>query len=420
MRILIENAQFVDANGHKPYHNLLLQDGVIAGFDLEPGQDVDKRVDAAGKTVTPAFIDPHAHLREPGQTHKEDLASGLAAALAGGFATVVCMPNTSPVLDSAEAVAALIERAKQLGLARLLPAAALTVGQKGQNLSEAAALKAAGAVMLTDDGRTNEDGGVLKRGLEYAKALGLVVSVHAEDASLRGDGVMNEGAVSERLGLPGNPIAAESARIARDLELVALTDAHLHVQHLSSARGLALVRAAKAQGLPVTCEVTPHHLTLTDQLFESERFFCDPILKVAPPLRTQADADALLLGLLDGTVDCLGTDHAPHTLAEKQQDMLSAPFGIANIEITFPLLYSRFVTTGKLSLPRLLELLTVGPAKVLKLTSPLLEVGCATPLVLLDLTTERPVIAANMQSKAKFSPWEGEVLQGWPVAVVGH
>ncbi|NJK46406.1 MAG: dihydroorotase [Pleurocapsa sp. SU_196_0] len=392
--------------------DILIENGVIVS-SLSGAPDLE--IDGTSYLVTPALVDPHAHLREPGQEEKEDLESGLGAAVAGGFGSVVCMPNTKPVLDSPEIVKALIEKAERLGLARLMPSAALTRGQEGKLLSDAAALNAAGAVMLTDDGRTNEDAGVLRRGLEYAQALGLVVSVHAEDASLRGDGVMNEGAVSERLGLPGNPVAAEAARIARDLEIVAMTGARLHVQHLSSARGLALVRDAKKRGLPVTCEVAPHHLTLTDATLES----FDAMYKVAPPLRTQADCGALLAGMLDGTVDCIGTDHAPHTKAEKERDLLEAPFGIANIELTFPLLYTRFVHTGKLELTKLLELMTVGPAHILGLKPPTLEVGAPADIALFDLETERLVDPSSFRTKARFgSPWAGESLRGWAAVTI--
>jgi dihydroorotase len=232
---------------------------------------------------------------------------------------------------------------------------------------------------------------------------------------------MNEGATSERLGLPGNPAAAEAARIARDLEICAMTGARLHVQHLSTARGLQLVREAKARGVNVTCEVGPHHLTLTDSMLETERFFCKPILKVAPPLRTQSDCDALLEGILDGTVDCLGTDHAPHTKAEKEKDFLEAPFGIANIEECFPLLYTRFVKTGKLKLERLIELLTSGPAKVLGIAEPKLEVGAPADLVLFNPEFSRAVDYANHPpaTKASFdSPWMGETLNAWPQVTI--
>jgi dihydroorotase len=415
-RIVIKNARAV---GETKTRDVYVKDGLIEGFDLnlEPDSSITKLIDASKMLVSVAFIEPHAHLREPGQEVKEDLESGLRAAARGGYGTVVCMPNTNPVIDDPDLVSSLIAKAERIGQARLRPAAALTRGQQGKQLADAAALKAAGAVMLTDDGRTNEDANVLRRGLEYAHALGLVVSVHAEDATLRGDGVMNEGAASERLGLPGNPAAAEAARIARDLEICAMTGARLHVQHLSTGRGLQLVREAKARGVNVTCEVGPHHLTLADSMLESERFFCNPLLKVAPPLRTQADCDALLEGILDGTVDCLGTDHAPHTKAEKEKDFLEAPFGIANIEECFALLYTRFVKTGKLKLERLLELLTSGSAKVLGIAAPKLEVGAAADLVLFDPEFSRAVDYRlhPPASKASFdSPWMGEVLNAWP------
>lgn len=417
MRIKISGARLADSKGVYDARNVYVRDGVLEGFDL--GGSVDQEIAGRGLVLAPAFIDPHAHLREPGQEIKEDLTSGLAAAAAGGYGTVISMPNTKPVVDDPAIVRELIEKAERLGFARLIPSAAMTRGQEGKQLSDAAALREAGALMLTDDGRTVEDAGVMRRALEYSAPLGLVISVHAEDASLRGDGVMNEGEVSERLGLPGNPVAAEAARIARDLEILRAVQknhpgARLHVQHLSSARGLELVRRAKSEGLNVSCEVAPHHLTLTDAALEA----FDPIFKVAPPLRTLEDTRALLEGVLDGTIDCLGTDHAPHTRAEKERDMLEAPFGIGNIELCFSLLYTVFSHGGKLRLERLLELLTVGPARVLGLPAPTLEVGAPADLVLLDLETERRVAAAKFKSKAKFSPWDGQTLRGWPVLTI--
>ena len=384
---------------------LTIEDGLIKGWNLPAEGEI---IDSNGATVAPALIELHAHLREPGQEVKEDLASGLAAAAAGGYGTVVCMPNTVPVIDDPALVRSLIAKANGLGFARLRPAAALTKGQAGGQLAELSLLKEAGAAMFTDDGRTNEDARVLRLGLEYAGSLGMVVSVHAEDATLRADGVMNEGSVSEALGLPGNPAAAEAARVARDLEICAFTGARLHIQHLSTARALELVRDARRRGVPVTCEVCPHHLTLTDEALRS----FDPVYKVAPPLRTQLDADALLAGLQDGAVDCLATDHAPHTRSEKEQDLLAAPSGIASIELAFPLMWTRFGET--LGLERLLHLLTAGPAGVLGWPAPTLEAGQPADLVLLDLETERGVDPVSFKSKARFSPWAGEMLRGWP------
>ncbi|WP_221089954.1 dihydroorotase [Deinococcus aquaedulcis] len=411
MTITITNIKRV---GSDKTESVTIGNGVIKGWNLpEEGQVLDGQ----GGTVAPALIEPHAHLREPGQTEKEDLASGLAAAAAGGYGTVVSMPNTSPVVDDPATVRTLIEKAAGLGLARLKPAAALTKGQQGETLAELAYLKDAGAAMFTDDGRTNENARTLRLGLETAGSLGMIVSVHAEDASLRADGVMNEGPVSEALGLPGNPAAAEAARVARDIEIVAELHAQgrparLHIQHLSTARALDLVRGAKARGLPVTCEVCPHHLTLTDEALRS----FDAIYKVAPPLRTQADADHLLEGLKDGSVDCLATDHAPHTRAEKERDLLDAPSGIAYIELAFPLMYTRFGEA--LGLEKLVDLFTAAPARVMGWPEPTLDAGAPADLVVLDLETERPVNPAEFKSKAKFTPWAGETLKGWPLLTV--
>ncbi len=388
---------------------LTIEGGLIKGWNLKVEGDT---IDGNGATIVPAFIEPHAHLREPGQEQKEDLASGLAAAAAGGYGTVISMPNTSPVVDDPAIVRALIDKAAALGFARLRPAAALTRGQDGEHLAELALLAEAGAAVFTDDGRTNENARTLRLGLEYAHSLGKVVSVHAEDASLRAGGVMNEGPVSEALGLPGNPAAAEAARIARDIEICRMTGGRLHIQHLSTARALELVKAAKAQGVNITCEVCPHHLLLTDEALRS----FDAVYKVAPPLRTQRDAQALLSGLKDGSVDCLATDHAPHTRAEKERDLLQAPSGIAYIEIAFPLLWTNF--GAELGLQKIVDLLTVDVARVLGWVSPSLDAGQAADFTLLDLETLRPVDPASFRSKATFNPWVGQALKGWPMLTV--
>jgi dihydroorotase len=418
--LLIKNVRLVDGRGEHGKTDVLVGEGKLLSLE---GGEAKRTLDASGLILTPGFVDPHAHLREPGQEVKEDLASGLLAAVRGGYTDVVSMPNTTPPVDHPEMVTALIKKATGLGLARLHPSAALTQNQEGKLLTEAKLLKQAGAVMLTDDGRTNEDAGVLALGIQYAQSWGLTVSVHAEDAGLRRSGVMNEGPTSFRLGLPGNTGYAEAARIARDLEVVRYVQEGLsirglgvgknllHVQHLSTARGLQLVRQAKAEGLPVTTEVTPQHLTLTDAVFES----LDPIYKVAPPLRTGADVEALIAGLLDGTINCIGTDHAPHTQAEKEQDLIRAPFGIANIEVAFPLLYTELVLKHGFPLATLVERFTDGARKVLGFPSIHLEPTAEASLVLFDPNTERSVNPSLFASKAKFSPWAGWKLKGWPV-----
>ncbi|MBO1437692.1 dihydroorotase [Meiothermus sp. CFH 77666] len=417
--ILIKNAKLVDGRGEHGQADVLIGEGRILSLS---GGEASTVLDATGKVLSPGFFDPHAHLREPGQEVKEDLQSGLAAAVRGGYTDVVSMPNTTPVVDSAEIVRALKEKAARLGRARLHPAAALTQGQEGKVLSEARLLREAGAVMLTDDGRTNEDAGVLAQGLQYAASWGLLVSVHAEDAGLRRGGVMNEGAVSFRLGLPGNTGYAEAARIARDLEILRYVmegpgarglqpgRSLLHIQHLSTRRGLELLRQAKQAGLPVSTEVGPHHLTLTDEHLES----LNPIYKVAPPLRTQADVEALMEGLLDGSIDCIGTDHAPHTQDEKELDMLRAPFGIPNIEVCWPLLYTELVGKRGFPLPTLIERFTDGPRRLLGFSPVHLIEGGEASLVLWSPGEERPVEPHTFASKAKYSPWAGWVLRGWP------
>lgn len=421
--LLIKNVRLADGRGEHGTADVLIGEGRILSLG---GGDAERVMDASGHVLSPGFCDPHVHLREPGQEVKEDLTSGLTAAAKGGYTDIVSMPNTTPPVDSAEIVSALKKKASLTGQARLHPSAALTQGQEGKLLTEAKLLAEAGAVMLTDDGRTNEDAGVLALGMQYAASWGLTVSVHAEDAGLRRGGVMNEGEVSFRMGLPGNTGYAESARIARDLEIVRYVQqgfggrgpgagkSLLHVQHLSTARALHLIRQAKADKLPVTTEVGPHHLTLTDELLES----LDPIYKVAPPLRTQADSEALINGLLDGTVDCVGSDHAPHTQDEKELDMLRAPFGIANIEVCWPLLYTELVLKRGFPLHVLLERFTDGARRVLGFEAVRLEEGAEASLVLWNPDEERAVNPQTFASKAKFSPWTGWKLEGWPVMTV--
>jgi len=411
--ILIKNVNLVDAKGVRGPADVLIGEGRILSLE---GGEAPLVVDGSGKLLAPGFLDLHAHLREPGEEVKEDLASGLLAAVRGGYTDVVSMPNTRPPVDTPEAVRALKAKALRLGLARLHPGAALTVGQEGERLTQAGGLKEAGAVLLTDDGRTNEDAFILAAGLLQAAPLGLPVAVHAEDASLRRNGVMNDGPLAHHLGLPGNPPEAEAARIARDLEVLryalrrSKATPRLHVQHLSTRRGVELIREARRAGLPVTAEATPHHLTLTEEALKG----FDPIFKVAPPLRAEEDREALLEGLLDGTLTAIATDHAPHTQAEKERDLLRAPFGIPSLEVAFPLLYTELHLKRGFPLPRLVALFTDGPREVLGLKPLHLEEGAEASLVLLD-PKEAPVEPARFASKARYSPWAGWVLGGWPV-----
>ncbi len=411
--LLIKRVRLVDALGERGPVDLLIGEGRILSLE---GGEAKEAVEGEGLYALPGFLDLHAHLREPGQEEKEDLASGLKAALRGGYTDLVSMPNTSPPIDTPEAVAGLRKKAEALNLARLHVGAALTVGQEGKRLCELGLLAQAGARLFTDDGRTNEDAGVLALGLIQAGALGVPVAVHAEDAGLRGEGVMNGGPLADALGLPGNPPEAEAARVARDLEVLRYAlkrspRARLHIQHVSSKLALAHLRRGQAEGLPVTGEATPHHLTLTEEALRG----LDPLYKVAPPLRTREDQEALMEALLDGTLVAVATDHAPHTLAEKEKDLLRAPFGIPSLEVAFPLLYTELHLKRGFPLPTLVARFTDGPRAVLGLPPLHLVEGAEASLILIDPKGERPVDPGRFASKARYSPWAGWALRGWPV-----
>ncbi len=407
-RTVIRNARLAGPDGLSDAVDIYVRGEGIEGFDL--GGATDREFDAEGQLVTPAFIDLHAHLRDPGQEVKEDLTTGLTAAAAGGFGTVVSMANTTPVVDDPGLVADLVRRSELIGQARLRPAATISVGLRGERLTDFAALQAAGAVMLTDDGVPLADGHLMRRACEYAADLGLVIQTHSEEPLLRNEGVMNEGAVSRALGLPGNPTSAEAIMVFRDGEIARMTGARVHIAHVSCERALRVAEWLRSDGAPITVEVTPQHLTLTD---EALRGF-DPVFKVAPPLRTAADVAYLRDALRRGAVNSIGTDHAPHTAAEKERDLLEAPFGIANLEVTFALLYTELVAAGELSLSQLLHLLQAGPSEVMGWRAPTLTPGAPADLTVVDLSTERAVRGDDFKSKAKHGPWEGSVLKGWP------
>lgn len=412
-KLVITNAQIHDANGTVEATSLLITDGVITA--LNPGAVDDATViDAGGKLLTPALIDLHVHLRDPGQEEKETLETGLRAAVAGGFGTVVSMANTNPTVDQPAHVKDLVVRAGDLGLARLRPAAALSHGLAGKTMTDFKALKEAGAVMITDDGIPVADGLLMRKACEYAAELGLVIQTHSEEPTLRADGVMSEGAVSERLGLPGNPVAAEAIMVFRDAEIARLTGCRVHIAHVSSQRAFEVAEWQRETGAPITIELTPQHLTLTDESLGTY----DPVFKVAPPLRTATDVQFLRDALARGAVDSIGTDHAPHTRDEKDRDMLEAPFGIANLEVAFPLLYTELVQTGIISLRELINQLTVGPARVMGWHEPRIKVGEVADLALFDIETVRPVNASTFETKAKFSPWEAQELAGWPALTI--
>jgi dihydroorotase len=415
--LLVRGGRLVDPTlGIDAALDLRIEGGAIAelGERLEPkGAEV---LDAAGLVVAPGFVDIHVHLREPGQEAKETVASGAAAAVAGGFTAVACMANTRPVNDSKLVTAAIRAAAERAGLARVYPIGAATMGSAGETLAPFGELVAAGCVAVSDDGRPVQSAELVRRTLEYAQQFGIPFVQHAQDLDLTGDGVMHEGVASACCGLPGIPGIAEEAMIARDLAIVEETGGRYHVAHLSTARSLAMVRQAKAKGLRVTCEVTPHHLLLHDAAVVDSGFHAH--FKMNPPLRDPADAVALLAGIADGAVDAIATDHAPHTADEKALEFQLAPFGIVGLESCVALCLDRLVAPGIVSLARLIELLSPGPARVLGLPLNSLAPGAPGDLTLLDLGRKAAIRAAGFRSRSRNTPFEGWELVGGPAATV--
>jgi dihydroorotase len=357
--------------------------------------------------IVPGLIDLHVHLREPGQEYKEDIETGTRAAAAGGFTTICCMPNTRPVNDQRTVTELIVRRSREVGVVRVRPIGAITAGLEGKALADIGDMKEGGIVAISDDGRPVMNAGLLRRALEYARTFDLPVVQHAEDLDLAEGGAMNEGAVATRIGIKGQPVCAESAMVARDLEIVEWTGARYHVAHVSTARTVALVRDAKRRGLPVTCEVTPHHLALTDEACAHY----DTRAKVMPPLRTPADQEALLEGLGDGTIDCIATDHAPHSPVEKDVEFECAAPGMLGLETALPIILD-FVRMGSLDERRAIAALTGAPARAFGLPGGTLAVGAVADLCVID--PERPVTitAEELASKSKNTPLLGQTLAG--------
>lgn len=406
MTTRIENARWYEA-GQVRTGDIRIEAGKITDLAAIP-QVGETVIDASGLFVAPGFVDIHVHLREPGGEHKETIATGTAAAAAGGFTTICPMPNTRPVPDDRQTLDALFQKIEETASVRVLPYAAISKNQLGQEL--VAFDQLTDAVAFTDDGVGVQTAAFMRTAMQHAARLGKTIVAHCEDDSLKA-GCVHEGNYSRREGLQGIPSLAESIHIARDVLIAEETGCHYHVCHVSTKESVRVIRDAKRAGIRVTAEVTPHHLVLIDEDISNQ----DPNFKMNPPLRSEADRQALLEGLADGTIDCIATDHAPHAAEEKALGIERAPFGITGFETAFPLLYTKLVAEDKMTLETLIRNLTDKAAAIFELPYGKLEVGAEADLVLLDLETERTVSPERFRSKGKNTPFAGERLKGFPV-----
>jgi dihydroorotase len=413
MNLLITGARVLDPSQELDATlDILIEDGAIARVDKKIKANVET-LDAGGLVATPGFIDLHTHLREPGQEHKETIATGTRAAVAGGYTAVCAMANTVPPNDERAVTEMVVAEAARNGACRVYPIGAVSKGLKGEEMAELAELRAAGCVAVSDDGKPVWNAQLMRRALEYCSMLGMPVVAHEEDANLNEGGVMHEGYYSTLLGMRGIPAASEETLVARDVILARLARAHVHIAHLSTAGAVDAVRRARAEGVKVTCEVTPHHLALTDDAVQS----FSTNLKMNPPLRSDDHRQAILAGIADGTVDAIATDHAPHHFDEKNVEFDLAPFGVIGLETAFGVCYDRLVRTKVIGLARLIELFTSGPARVFNLPGGTLRAGALGDVTLIDLET-RYDVAVPFASKAANSPFVGEALQGRPVVTI--
>src|SRR5580765_1799796 len=420
MKQLLKGGRVVDpVNGRDGVFDVLIENGRIAkvGRDLPLGVDTSVVDVPGGLVVCPGLIDIHVHLREPGQEHKETVATGTAAAVAGGFTAVACMPNTMPVNDNAGVTEYILKKAAEANLARVYPIGAVSRGQKGEQLADIAELKAAGCVALTDDGRPVATALLMRRALEYASMFDMAVIEHCEEQTLKADGVAHEGFQAAVLGLKGIPGEAESIMALRDISLAEMTGGRVHIAHMSARPTLDAVRYGKARGVQVTCEVTPHHFVLTDEMLAAPVPY-DTNVKMNPPLRAAADRDAMLAGLADGSIDAIATDHAPHHYDEKRVEFDLAPFGITGLETAVSLCFDRLVHAGLVTIGRLVELLSVNPARILRLPGGSLAEGAPADITLLAPDLAVTVSAARTRSKSKNTPFDGWSLRGGVAATI--
>ena len=420
MKRLLKGGRIVDPeHGLDGAFDLLIEDGKVArlGSNLQADSDTVVVQIPKGLVICPGLIDMHVHLREPGQEHKETVATGTAAAVAGGFTAVACMPNTSPVNDNAGVTGYILAKAAAANLARVYPIGAVSRGQMGEQLADIAELKAAGCVAITDDGRPVATALLMRRALEYAGMFDIPVIEHCEEQTLKGDGVAHEGYHASALGLRGIPGEAESIMALRDISLAELTGGVVHIAHMSARQTLDAVRYGKSRGARVTCEVTPHHFILTDEMLGAPVPY-DTNVKMNPPLREVADRDAMLQGIADGSVDVIATDHAPHHYDEKQVEFDQAPFGITGLETAVSLCFDRLVHPGVITLPRLIELLSINPAKILRVPGGTFVEGAPADITILAPDLPVNVTVSRMRSKAKNSPFDGWQLRGGVAATL--
>jgi len=414
MSMLIQNGRVIDpANNIDDTLDILVEDGKIAEVGKGLSAKADEVIDAGGKLVTPGLVDIHVHLRDPGLEYKEDIVSGARSAAAGGFTSVACMPNTKPVIDNQAVVSYIIEKANKEGSANVFPIGTITKSSKGETLAEMGELKEAGCVGFSDDGGPVTDGEVMRRALEYARPFKTTIISHAEDLSIVAGGVMNDGPVAAELGLKGIPWVAEDAMTARDVMLAEFTGGRLHIAHISTRGSVDIIRQAKKRGVNVTAEATPHHFSLTE---EAVRGY-NTNAKMNPPLRSQEDMDAVRAGLADGTIDAIATDHAPHHVDEKNVEFAIAMNGIVGLETALPLTL-KLVDDGVLSLNDAIAKLTSGPCQALGIERGTLSVGAVADIAIIDPDCEWTVVAADLVSKSKNTPFDNWKMKGAAVQTI--